>query len=65
MDREFRVISALWQTAVPVARPYVLCQDPAVIGTDFYLMDFVDGRVLRHYTLPDMTRRSDARSMRP
>jgi aminoglycoside phosphotransferase (APT) family kinase protein len=55
VDREFRVIAALWQTAVPVARPYVLCQEPAVIGTDFYLMDFVDGRVLRNYTLPDMT----------
>src|SRR5688572_10020502 len=54
VDREFRVISALWTTDVPVARPYVLCQDPTVIGTDFYLMDFVDGRVLRHYTLPDM-----------
>jgi aminoglycoside phosphotransferase (APT) family kinase protein len=57
VDREFRVIAALWQTAVPVARPYVLCQDPAVIGTDFYLMDFVEGRVLRNYTLPDMTPR--------
>jgi aminoglycoside phosphotransferase (APT) family kinase protein len=55
VDREFRVIAALWQTAVPVARPYVLCRDPAVIGTDFYLMDFVEGRVLRNYTMPDMT----------
>jgi aminoglycoside phosphotransferase (APT) family kinase protein len=35
VDREFRVISALWNTEVPVARPYVLCQDPAVVGTDF------------------------------
>src|ERR687887_2389495 len=42
VDREFRVISALWNTAVPVARPYVLCQDPAVVGTDFYIMGFVD-----------------------
>ena len=54
VDREFRVISALWQTAVPVARPHVLCQDPSVIGTDFYLMDFVEGRVFHNYELPDM-----------
>ena len=54
VDREFRVISALWNTAVPVAKPYVLCQDPAVIGTDFYLMDCIDGRVLRGYALRDM-----------
>ena len=55
VDREFRVISALWDTDVPVAKPRVLCQDPAVIGTDFYIMDFVDGRVLRDLRLPEMT----------
>jgi aminoglycoside phosphotransferase (APT) family kinase protein len=54
VDREFRVISALSQSAVPVARPYILCQDPGVIGTDFYLMDFVEGRVFRRYELPDL-----------
>jgi aminoglycoside phosphotransferase (APT) family kinase protein len=54
VDREFRVISALWQTDVPVPRPYILCQDPAVIGTDFYLMDFVEGRVFHRYDLPHM-----------
>jgi aminoglycoside phosphotransferase (APT) family kinase protein len=54
VDREFRVISALWDTDVPVAKPYVLCQDASVIGTDFYLMDFIDGRVLRGYELRDM-----------
>jgi aminoglycoside phosphotransferase (APT) family kinase protein len=54
VDREFRVISALWPMDVPVARPYVLCQDPAVIGTDFYIMDFVAGRVFRTVSLPNM-----------
>ncbi len=54
VDREFRVISALWQTNVPVAKPHILCQDPSVIGTDFYLMDFVEGRVFRNYELPHM-----------
>lgn len=55
VDREFRVISALWDTEVPVARPYVLCQDPAVVGTDFYIMSFVDGRVFRNQTLPSLS----------
>lgn len=55
VDREFRAISALWNTDVPVARPYVLCQDPSVIGVDFYIMDFVDGRVFRDQTLPSFT----------
>jgi aminoglycoside phosphotransferase (APT) family kinase protein len=54
VDREFRVISVLYHTDVPVARPYVLCQDKTVIGTDFYLMDFVEGRVFHHYALPGM-----------
>jgi aminoglycoside phosphotransferase (APT) family kinase protein len=55
VDREFRVMSALCDTDVPVAKPYVLCQDPSVIGTDFYLMDFIDGRVLRGYALEGMS----------
>ena len=52
VDREFRVISALAGTDVPVARAHVLCEDPAVIGTAFYVMDCVDGRVLWDPTLP-------------
>jgi aminoglycoside phosphotransferase (APT) family kinase protein len=55
VDREFRVISALAQTAVPVARAHVLCEDPSVIGTMFYVMDCVDGRVLWDPQLPGMT----------
>jgi aminoglycoside phosphotransferase (APT) family kinase protein len=54
-DRDLRVISALWETDVPVAKPYVLCQDPDVIGVDFYIMDFADGRVLRHLELPALS----------
>ncbi len=54
VDREFRVISALWETDVPVAKPYLLCQDPAVIGTDFYIMEFVEGRVFHNLELADM-----------
>jgi aminoglycoside phosphotransferase (APT) family kinase protein len=46
MAREFRVISALAQTAVPVAPAVALCGDPEVLGAPFYLMGFVDGVVL-------------------
>ncbi len=55
VDREYRVISALRGARVPVARAYALCQDEAVIGTAFYIMEFVDGRVLWDQALPDMT----------
>ena len=55
VDREFRVISALAGTDVPVAGAHVLCQDAAVMGTDFYVMDCVEGRVLWDPTLPGMS----------
>ena len=55
VDREFRVISALAKTAVPVAGAHVLCEDPAVIGSMFYVMDCVEGRVLWDPALPGMT----------
>lgn len=46
MTREFRIISALDGTDVPVASPVVLCEDTEVLGAPFYLMSFVDGVVL-------------------
>lgn len=46
MAREFRILTALHGTAVPVPRPVVLCEEPEVLGAQFYLMDFVDGVVL-------------------
>ncbi len=55
VEREFRVISALAATDVPVPRAYALCEDPATIGTAFYIMDCVDGRVLWDPALPGMT----------
>jgi aminoglycoside phosphotransferase (APT) family kinase protein len=54
VDREFRVISALAGTGVPVARAYALCEDEAVIGQAFYVMEFVEGRVFRDVSLPDL-----------
>jgi aminoglycoside phosphotransferase (APT) family kinase protein len=56
VDREFKVISALHKVGFPVARPHVLCEDDKVIGTAFYVMEFVDGRVLWDPALPGMTR---------
>ncbi|MBO0832057.1 MAG: phosphotransferase family protein [Actinobacteria bacterium] len=47
MNREYRVLSALAGTAVPVPVPLALCPDPDIIGAPFYLMRFVDGAVLR------------------
>ena len=47
MAREYRVLTALSGTAVPVPRPVAFCQDPSVVGAPFYLMDYVDGAVLR------------------
>ena len=55
VDREFRVISALHGTAVPVARPHALCEDTSVIGSMFYVMDCVDGRVIWDPRLPGMS----------
>jgi len=55
VDREFRVIKALFEKNFPVARPHVLCEDDKVIGTAFYVMDYVEGRVLWDQSLPGMT----------
>jgi aminoglycoside phosphotransferase (APT) family kinase protein len=56
VDREFKVIRALHGVGFPVPRPYVLCEDDAVIGTAFYLMDCVEGRVLWDQSLPGMSK---------
>ena len=53
VDREFRVISALAATDVPVARAHLLCADEQVIGQMFYLMDAVEGRILVNPAMPD------------
>ena len=55
VEREFRVIRALADTGVPVAKVHALCDDPDVIGTPFYVMEYVDGRILWDGTLPDMS----------
>jgi aminoglycoside phosphotransferase (APT) family kinase protein len=55
IEREYRVMKALASHGVPVPRMLALCEDESVIGRAFYVMDFVDGRVLWNQSLPDST----------
>ena len=52
VDREYKVITALGTTGFPVAKTYGLCVDDEVIGTWFYIMDMVEGRILWDQSLP-------------
>jgi len=54
VDREFRVLAALAPTGLPVPRPYALCEDDAVIGSMFYVMEKVEGRLFRDPLLPEL-----------
>ena len=54
VDREFRVLRALHGSAVPVAQPLLLCADEGVIGSMFYVMQFVAGRVYWDPALPEL-----------
>ena len=56
VDREYRVMNALWSTDVPVPRMYCLCEDPEIIGTKFYVMEMVEGRLFTETRLPALTR---------
>jgi aminoglycoside phosphotransferase (APT) family kinase protein len=55
VDREYQVQQALATTAVPVARVFHLCEDDTVIGSMFYIMDFVPGRIFWDAALPTLT----------
>ena len=61
VDREFRVISALHAGGFAVARPYALCEDDGVIGTMFYIMDCVEGRVIWNADVPGVPKEERAR----
>jgi aminoglycoside phosphotransferase (APT) family kinase protein len=54
VDREFRVLAALEGTDVPVAHVHALCEDSEVIGSAFYVMDYVEGRIFWDALLPDV-----------
>jgi aminoglycoside phosphotransferase (APT) family kinase protein len=55
VDREYRVMRSLAHTAVPVPRVYALCEGDAIIGSTFYVMEFLDGRVFWDQRLPGLT----------
>ena len=54
VDREFRVISALHEQGFPVPKPYDLCEDADILGTMFYVMEKVEGRIFWEMSLPGM-----------
>ena len=54
VDREYRVIRALGRHGFPVARVYGMCEDESVIGTPFYLMDMVEGRIFWEAQMPGL-----------
>ena len=54
IEREFAVMSGLYGTDVPVPRMYCLCEDESVIGRAFYVMEFMQGRILWDQALPGM-----------
>ena len=53
VDREYRVISALYAAGFPVPRPYALCDDDSVVGTTFFIMEYVEGRIFWELHLPE------------
>lgn len=55
VDREYRVLSALAGGPVPAPRPYLFCGDPTLVGTPFYVMQAVAGRVFADAALPGLT----------
>lgn len=56
VDREYRVMTALGAQKFPVPKTYALCEDDSVIGTAFFIMDFVEGRIFWDASLPECER---------
>ncbi|KAL7927586.1 APH domain-containing protein [Trichoderma austrokoningii] len=52
VEREYRALHALEATDVAVPKTYCLCEDDAVIGTPFYIMEFLDGRIFEDFLMP-------------
>ncbi|OAP58545.1 hypothetical protein AYL99_07635 [Fonsecaea erecta] len=55
VEREYRVISALNTTDIPVPKAYCLCEDSSVVGTPFYVMEFLDGRIFQEACIPGVS----------
>ena len=54
VEREYRVMKALEASEVPVARMHCLCEDVSIIGTAFYVMEYVEGRIFWDPALPEL-----------
>ncbi len=61
IEREYRIMHALQSTGFPVAKTWALCEDTSIIGTAFYVMDCLDGRIFWDPGLPEL----DLRERRP
>lgn len=55
VDREYRVLRALHNSPIPVPRTYLLCEDDSVVGSPFFLMEYIQGRTFADRTLPGLT----------
>ncbi|KAF2119699.1 kinase-like domain-containing protein [Lophiotrema nucula] len=55
VEREYRILNALQNTDVPVPKVYCLCEDDSVVGTPFYIMEFLDGRIITEPHFPDVS----------
>ncbi|BCS19017.1 phosphotransferase family protein [Aspergillus puulaauensis] len=55
VEREYKIIHALEQTDVPVPKAYCLCEDNSVVGTPFYIMEFLDGRIFTDPAIPEVS----------
>jgi aminoglycoside phosphotransferase (APT) family kinase protein len=62
VEREYRILFALQKTDVPVPKVYGLCEDPSIIGSAFYIMEFLDGRIFTSPDIPGVSE-SDRREM--
>ena len=56
VDREFEVIKSLKKAGFPVPMPYLLCKDESIIGTIFYIMEFIQGRIFWDPDMPDCSK---------
>lgn len=55
VEREYKVIHALENTDVSVPKAYCLCEDVSIVGTAFYIMSFLDGRIIEDASLPGVS----------
>ncbi len=63
VDREYRLITALQETDVPVPMTYALCEDDSIIGTAFYVMEFVEGRIFRSPITPEISNAGERKAI--